>query len=663
MKLKTVLRQMHIVTENLHKCVNSFGPYKDGYLCHGKFYQNIEDVEFEEQYALTSTMEIEKYIAPKATYHAGAVDFRHKNVDLEIAQSAKEYILDCVKEFCKEYQDGDLQTLYIGCILNLYYSSGLFDRNGCLGVEDIAEGITDAVTIQYIGVMEKLMMKEVFSYFQFLCDVQLFTDEKAGKLINLYIKEKKEEYLNEILRYLNPDFEDVDGFVREVIKGWENFVFVEQKYGETKNALLQELCSIHSEYQYANLLLCLDSVEDYIESKGKKAGFTLYMDKLDEDIFKIGIGMEKPSALEFECKDGELRTVHPMALSSFKYGFPYLEYYNWHDHMVDLISEGKERKIDSSDIKNGVCSYYPKKVGIRIEDSAVLALRLARAKKDAEKAEYERKRVIQQFSHTYMNMRATSLYNIATELLKNEDKVYRNYGRKLLYEYSVKKNLTKDVEMLKLRFEDNAQELYQRIADSILAKEEPDGVRIEKLADDAIIRCMVTLVHDGGTSAKKLRARFENIDWIEIRNHFENEVLLEDNQNVRKWFRQNMFDLECSVSEQWRRILFEEDSYAALLFIDIISELLTNIFKYADKSRTVTLEFRDEEDFMLLAAKNYMKGNAEDGREGGYGLEAETEAVKVINEINGVKESPIKTSVSGGMFTVELRVAKKLFEK
>lgn len=618
-----------------------------------------------------SIRETKKYIAPKVPDNAGAIDFRHKNVDLEIAQCAREYIIGCVNEFCKKYQDGDLQTLFIGCILNLYYSSGLFDRNGCLGVEDIVEGISNAVTIQYIGVMEKLMMKEVFSYFRCLCKVRLFTDEKVNRLLNLYVEEKKEEDLNEILRYINPDFEVATDFVKKVIKGWEEFVSLEQKYGQTNSSLLMELCSINSEYQYANLLLCMDSVVDYIGSNGEKDGFTLYKDKLDEDIFEIGIGNKQPSTLESELIDGEIKTIHPMSLSTFGYGFPYMKYYDREKVISDMFQSfqnnfGKktveERKNSGSNIKNKVCSYYPKQVGIHMGSFTISTLKLAKAKKDRDKAIYEKKKVIQQFSHTYMNMRATSLYNIATELLKNEDKVYRNYGRKLLYEYSVKKNLTKDVEMLKLRFEDNQQELYKRIADSILLKEDSAGVRIEKLVDDAVIRCMVTLVHDGSTSAKKLRAQFENFDWIELRNNFENEVLLADNSNVMEWFRYNMFDLECSISDQWRNVLFEEDSYAALLFIDIISELLTNIFKYADKSKAVTLEFRDEEDSMLLVAKNYMKDNTKDNKEGGYGLEAEAEAVKIINEINGVKESPIKTSVEDGVFTVELSVAKKLFE-
>ncbi len=667
MKLRIILEQMYEITENLHAYTNSWGPFKDGYLVYGKFYQNIEDIEFEEKSSLMSIRETKKYIGPKAPDNAGAIDFRHKNVDLEIAQCAREYIIGCVNEFCKKYQDGDLQTLFIGCILNLYYSSGLFDRNGCLGVEDIVEGISNAVTIQYIGVMEKLMMKEVFSYFRHLCEVRLFTDEKVNRLLNLYVEEKKEEDLNEILRYINPDFEVATDFVKKVIKGWEEFVSLEQKYGQTNSSLLMELCSINSEYQYAYLLLCMDSIKDYINSSGEKDGFTLYMDKLDEDIFEIAIGKKEPSTLECEIIDGELKTIHPMSFSTFNLGFPYMKYYDGDKMMDDFIkshifNKKEKRKISGIDIKNKVCSYYPKNIEINIGDSAKLALGLARAKKDREKAIHEKKKVIQQFSHTYMNMRATSLYNIATELLKNEDKVYRNYGRKLLYEYSVKKNLTKDVEMLKLRFEDNQQELYKRIADSILLKEDSAGVRIEKLVDDAVIRCMVTLVHDGSTSAKKLRAQFENFDWIELRNNFENEVLLADNSNVMEWFRYNMFDLECSISDQWRNVLFEEDSYAALLFIDIISELLTNIFKYADKSKAVTLEFRDEENSMLLVAKNYMKDNTKDNKEGGYGLEAEAEAVKIINEINGVKESPIKTSVEDGVFTVELSVAKKLFE-
>ena len=69
---------------------------------------------------------------------------------------------------------------------------------------------------------------------------------------------------------------------------------------------------------------------------------------------------------------------------------------------------------------------------------------LCKSEERTQKALDDKTKVIRQFSHTYMNMRATALYNIATELLKNEDAVYRNYGRKLLYEYSVKKNLTKD---------------------------------------------------------------------------------------------------------------------------------------------------------------------------------------------------------------------------
>lgn len=688
MKLKVILRQMYEITETLNRYVNNYGDFKDGYLCYGKFYQNIEDIEFEEICLRKGeTGETEKRMIPKAPANAGAIDFRHKNVDLEIVQDAKEYMINCVNEFCKEYRDGDMQTLFIGCILNLYYSSGLFDRTGCLCVEEIAEGMADAATIQYIGVMEQLMMKEVFSYFRYLRAKQLFTDEKINRVLDLYLKEKKEKYLNEILGYINPNFEDVDGFVEEVIKGYEKFELLEQKYGESNSDLLLELCNINPEYQYANLLLCMDSVEDYINSKGENDGFALYIDKLDEDIFNLGIGKEKPSTYEWKSIDGRIVTTHPMAFSAFGYGFPFMEYYDRYEMLRNLVDkergcppvcqdcpcerlcnlvdkrDSEGRKISGSDIKSGVCSYYPKKVGIHIDDSAKLALGLAKAIRDKEKAIYEKKRVIQQFSHTYMNMRATSLYNIATELLKNEDKVYRNYGRKLLYEYSVKKNLTKDVEMLKLRFEDNVEELYNRIADSILSKEQPDGVHIEKLVDDAIIRCMVTLVHDGGFHAKKLRARFENFDWIEIRNNFENEVLLADNKNVREWFRHNMFDLECLVSDKWKGILFEEDSYAALLFIDIISELLTNIFKYADKSRTITLEFRDEEDCMLLAARNYMKDKAEDKKEGGYGLEAETEVVRAVNEKSGMKESPIKTRMENGVFTVELRIAMTLFKR
>ena len=110
-----------------------------------------------------------------------------------------------------------------------------------------------------------------------------------------------------------------------------------------------------------------------------------------------------------------------------------------------------------------------------------------------------------------------------------------------------------------------------------------------------------------------------------------------------------------------KKISFEKDEYAALLLTDIISELLINIFKYADKSRKVTLAFKDDQDSMYIVTKNYIKANGERNEEGGYGLEAEGEAIEVINKVNGRSESPITTYVMDEMFTVELKIANNVF--
>jgi len=71
MKLRIILEQMYEITENLHAYTNSWGPFKDGYLVYGKFYQNIEDIEFEEKSSLMSIRETKKYIGPKAPDNAG----------------------------------------------------------------------------------------------------------------------------------------------------------------------------------------------------------------------------------------------------------------------------------------------------------------------------------------------------------------------------------------------------------------------------------------------------------------------------------------------------------------------------------------------------------------------------------------------------------------
>lgn len=668
MKIEKVLEEMYNISETMHSCVNGYRTVGDKFLYYGKICENGCEVERETGDVLVlGRIQDTYYKKPKER----VIDFRNENVDKEIAAFAKNYIVERVNSFCKDNRNGDLQTMLIGCVLNLYYTSGLFDRMGRLSIEEITQYIIDSKTKEYVMCQEKLILSIVGSYFFSLCGKGLFSGEEASGLLKLYLAsnscEEKDQNLKKLLAEINPKAKRAIDFAERIIQSYDLFEKLMNK-GET---ILKELYAKETSYQYAKVLMCIDGIKKFMESDscGGNLSFLEYSESFEEKLFDIAIMGKRPSTYKSKFEKGRIVTEHPEIFSVFGLGIPHIECKTIEELVHEKIIEPVDEidVCDSNYIRKGLEAAIGLPRVILVSDDRVskpirLALELNKSKKERDKALEDRKKVVNQFSHTYKNMRATSLYNIAMELIKKEETEFKNYGRKLLYEYSVKKNLTRDVEMLTLRFEDRKQELCDKIKSSIILETE-DGVSIEKIINDALIRCMVTLVHDGGQRAKRLRARFDNYDWIEIRNNFEQDILITENKNVIEWFKQNMFCMDYEISELWKTIIFEDDSYAALLLTDILAELMVNIFKYADKTQPVKFEFTESENNMLIVAKNYINKNVVKDNEGGYGLEAEGDTIQVLNEMNGSEEEAMEIKCENGMFVVGIRIDRKVFRK
>jgi hypothetical protein len=653
MKYKILMESMYDVTEAMNKCIFGIcGKSKvfDGkILCYGRLYDSWDQIEFVEKEVWSSEM-----------------DFRCKEVSDDVVSYMVAYLKNYMEKFLAQNRDGDLQTLFIGCILNLYYSCGLFDRCGILKIKSIREELfADDKTKEYACIQEQMHLKAIYDTFGFLYNEHLFMDEVVvDEYLQVFLQNYNRDLLEKIIGKINPKFAIASNFVREYIKAWNVFT----KCNTDKDFIhdIHELLELCPNYQYANLLLSIFSLQDFFDSKGKNTEFKKYKELLDDEIFNCSIGIGTPSSLEIDYSGGKMATKHPEAFSMFGLGLPYAEFISKNESLGELINS-EDFVLTTKNMRNSMSICYPYSFPNDPEDiitsTFTIAINLEEAKKRELKAKEDRHTIVRQFSHTYMNMRATSLYNIAMELLKNPDKQYRNYGRKLLYEYSVKQNLTKDIEMLKLRFEDNEEELYKIISDSILSIND-SGVGIDELLDEAIVRCMVTLVHDGSTSAKKLRERFVGFDLISIRNAFENEILLSDDGNVQEWFCNNLFSINVKIDESWKKVVFERDSYAALLFINILSELLTNIFRYADFSKEVKFEFRQDNDsVMIVSSKNYVLDNNKFSEGSGFGLKAEADIFNALNKHDCEDINPIIIKNEDGKFEVEFQVSKKLFEK
>lgn len=663
MKYKILMESMYDVTEEMNKCIFSYGDKSKAFngkiLCYGRLYNSRDQIEFVEKEVCSSNgLKIVEF--PKVPDNLSEMDFRCQEVSDDVVNYMVAYLKNYIEKFLAQNRDGDLQTLFIGCILNLYYSCGLFDRCGILEIKSIKEELfADDKTKEYACIQEQMYLKEIHNIFWVWCGKHLFMDEVVDEYLQVFLQNYNRDLLEKIIGKINPQFAIASNFVREYIKAWNVFT----KYNTDKD-FIHELLELCPNYQYANLLSSITSLQDFLDSKGKNNDILKYIKLLDKEICDVSLGLEQPSSLEIDYS--KMATKHPESLSMFGLGLPYTEFISENEFFGEFINF-EDFVLTTKNMRNCMSICYPNKIHNDKEDiitsTLATAIELEEAKKRELKAKEDRHTIVRQFSHTYMNMRATSLYNIAMELLKNPDKRYRNYGRKLLYEYSVKQNLTKDIEMLKLRFEDNEEELYRIISDSILSIND-SGVGIDELLNEAIVRCMVTLVHDGSTSAKKLRERFVGFDLISIRNAFENEILLSDDVNVQEWFCNNLFSINVKIDESWKKVVFERDSYAALLFINILSELLTNIFRYADFSKEVRFEFRQDNDsVMIVSSKNYVLDNNKFSEESGFGLKAEADIFNALNKHDYDDINPIIIKNENEKFEVEFQVSKKLFEK
>ncbi|MBT9779168.1 hypothetical protein GPL15_22065 [Clostridium sp. MCC353] len=643
-----VIELLYKISNELHSLVNGAGIWGNSFYSFGKIYSNWEEIPKNAEGVP------EKQNEEKGDYIR---DFRMPEVDGYLAECAKARMVTLLNDFCKENKSNDEVAMAVGCTLNLYYNCGLFDRLGIFNVNQIQLSWEDETLGRYVQVEEKMILACLLSYFSSLKIV--LNDE----ILNKYSETGKKEYLDTVVSEIDEKWDVVKPFVKQII------VYLKNAADEDLNtavSFLDELLQIEPKYQFANMYKCIIAVRSYLDTEGEDTSVDAYEAVLDKELVNIAYGIERPSTFKGEVKDGEFRTIHPELFSEFGLGIPYIKFISKQSFLAELGTE----KIFSNftelreDISRALfLPHYLPADGMDQVMSIMLSerSRLKRSEAEREKAIAERKKVVNQFSHTYMGMRATSLYNVATSLLKKDDTELKNYGRKILYEYSVKKNLTKDIEMLKLRFEDRKSELQDKIRASI-CPDGLDGVGVDKLMHDAMTRCMVTLVHDGGPGAKRIREKFTDYDLIGIRNSFEENILFSENGDIISWFNKNLFPLTVRVSERWNSLAFEDESYAALLITGVLTELIINIFKYADKEKGASVEFTEDDGCFLITAQNHIDKNSAKSKEGGFGLEAEADAIEIINEAGGLKGDAIVTESDEDLFTTKIRLGNALFE-
>ena len=281
---------------------------------------------------------------------------------------------------------------------------------------------------------------------------------------------------------------------------------------------------------------------------------------------------------------------------------------------------------------------------------------------ELKQAQEDKAEIIRDFAHTYKNLSVTQLYEIATVLLKDES--YRDYGKRLLVEYETKQNLTKEVEMVQLKFEDRIDELYTKIINS-LSDDRETAVTVRKALDIAFRRCLVTAFHSKSGLGETLRDSFDEISGFDINkaeNSFDNNVICGDGVSCADWVNGNLFPLKVTVSSEWEKVLMKNESYAVLMLISILAELIQNVLKYADLPKGVDVSFEDADDILIIRFQNSFSKDANCRRlkNSGEGLESKNSVLQTLNKAAGCDDSwtAVETQSEENRFTTVVRVKK-----
>lgn len=223
-----------------------------------------------------------------------------------------------------------------------------------------------------------------------------------------------------------------------------------------------------------------------------------------------------------------------------------------------------------------------------------------------QKAQDDKKQIIAEFAHTYGNMQATTLQDIGTQLLSVDDDLLHEWGRKIMVEYAIKQNLTKEVEMLKLQFEDQSSKLITKLKDSL---SDSDGKNITDLISDSLQRCFMSLLYGETRDDKSKRKLFFGTDDYAdkreaLQEGFEQDVLVGEEDMLTWLKKKNILNVPVDISGNWQKLCFDEGGYAALLITNWITELLTNAIKYADKTKQISLSFSQQNGMLILGIRN-----------------------------------------------------------
>lgn len=292
---------------------------------------------------------------------------------------------------------------------------------------------------------------------------------------------------------------------------------------------------------------------------------------------------------------------------------------------------------------------------------------LEKEKRIAEEAVKQKNSIMAEFAHTYGNMSAETLGTIADKLLKSGDAEIRKLGRQTMMECSIKQDLTSAIQMLRLKFNNNRQELCNLVRSGITFEPGNSCETIGSIVSEAMQRVLLRIFYDRSDEEKLTKGRrnvcralgINSLD--EVIDDFEEDIL-HNGDSITEWLDCKGVHVKLTIDGDFDKLCFVKNSKSAFFFKDIISESFFNMIKYAKLSEPLYMTFSSDENCYSISFKNIAAKYA-DGYDG-KGLESKQEIIRMLNCDTDDKKahSDINWKREGEEFKVQVVLGKDFLE-
>ena len=563
-------------------------------------------------------------------YMPKMVDCRYDSVDTEMKKFIQEIIYGYIRGFYYDSDKEDEFLLMLGFSINLYYVVGLYSTFGKFEIEKIISFVENEKIKQYAKLINEFLYAKLTNgiintmrYWLEVKDVDKYND------VITRILEKKENVSRVVLEDLiNPKHKNYVSDIYMLLK--------ENDFTKDADEYLSKMLDTYSEYRFGWIYECLNRGIQFYESEGKN--FVVYEcnNKLGSELFFHILGLDKLDLGKYELIDGEIKTIRSAIFSEFGIGIPMIKTLSY-DNLTPLT---EEREISVEEIRKGTESVLGINCSVIVKSDPIrYAIRLfdmvEQQKNKLSEMENQRRDVIRDFSHTYENMQANGLKEIANILMESTDTQFKRCGRVLLAEYGIKDSLKTEINLLRLNFEDRKSDILNFMKNGVTRFKDENTINVGDIFEEALKICLLRIIYSGNPRGEDIKAKamYNKIKFkvgkmkifVEV---FEDEVILKGTKPTDFLGKFNIY-FNFFMDNEWEALFFKRNGYAEVLLRSIFAELSTNIFKYADLESDIkfTLQMKDEK-FQIIQSNNINEIVESDS---GVGLSSKGEILRKLN--------------------------------